>query len=686
MLEKLISKEMTSALAEVVKNKVEGRRTAAHSTLTKEAGDAFKAAYRDLQSFLEGIAKNLPLEENNLSEDMGNWISSGWVFPHLWGAIYPSDGGKISGEVPQLFVIRKPEVLRWGISMSTKAHANQVACASISEFLEKHEGLYVFFERGFTLENESSVDGHDKPTSLVKNVKVTSMNQPGNLAHDIQKDLMDLFPHFLALVEQFRSQSLIVDPDHDEDSVDSASGSESEDSKVENGVNYWTIAPGEGTRLWNDCLKNEIICVGWDDIGDLTPYQTHEMMKERYAKVRSQADSARNTIRALFDFAHTIKSGDVIFAKDGRQKIVGYGEVISDYLFDASRKEYKHIRKVKWLKSGNWSLDSNERMAVKAVTNITRHAGLVEKILSMINGKVSVPEVEVESGEPYSVEDALKDVFLSKDEFAEISEALRTKQNIILQGPPGVGKTFIAERLAYAMIGSRTKSCVEFVQFHPSYSYEDFVQGYRPAGGTFEMRNGVFMEICERARQSSEKPFVLVIDEINRGNLSKIFGELLMLIESDKRGKKIKLTYSKAGERFSVPSNLHIIGTMNTADRSLTMIDYALRRRFSFFDVKPAFESVQFKGRMAELGLKEQDIAFLTKQLKALNNRIADDTKYLGPGFEIGHSYFCNKSQGEQFNPWFLKILKHEIAPLLREYWFDDRERAEKEIAALKAS
>lgn len=214
----------------------------------------------------------------------------------------------------------------------------------------------------------------------------------------------------------------------------------------------------------------------------------------------------------------------------------------------------------------------------------------------------SNPKEENKQLKPYTQENFLNEVYMSEEDYTKLRLLLQNKKNIILQGAPGVGKTFSAKRLAYSMMGDIDESRIEFIQFHQNYSYEDFMMGYRPnEDGGFELKKGVFYNFCKRAQSNPDKDYYFIIDEINRGNLSKIFGELLMLIEKDYRDTEIKLAYN--GEMFCVPSNLYIIGMMNTADRSLAMIDYALRRRFSFYEMTPGFDTEGFKKYQESIGM-----------------------------------------------------------------------------------
>ena len=275
------------------------------------------------------------------------------------------------------------------------------------------------------------------------------------------------------------------------------------------------------------------------------------------------------------------------------------------------------------------------------------------------------PAAQEASIDAYTKSDFLDEVYMTEKRYENLVAVLRNKKNIILQGAPGVGKTFAARRLAWSMMGEKDDSRIEFVQFHQNYSYEDFMMGYKPVEDGFELKYGIFYRFCQRAANQPAKEFFFIIDEINRGNMSKIFGELLMLIEKDYRGTKATLAYN--GLLFSVPKNLYIIGMMNTADRSLAMIDYALRRRFSFFEVEPGFDSEGFIHY--QNGLNNETLNELINKVKDLNREISLD-KSLGKGFCIGHSYFCGRDVCTE--EWLHSIVDYDILPMLSEYWFDD--------------
>lgn len=281
----------------------------------------------------------------------------------------------------------------------------------------------------------------------------------------------------------------------------------------------------------------------------------------------------------------------------------------------------------------------------------------------------------------YTEKDFLNEVFMISDEYQKLKSLLLAKQNLILQGAPGVGKTFSAKRLAYSIIGEKDESKIEVIQFHQNYSYEDFIMGYKPKDdGGFELKHGVFYSFCKKAANDPEHKYFFIIDEINRGNMSKVFGELLMLIEKDYRGAKHEIRLAYNDEKFYVPKNLYILGMMNTADRSLAMIDYALRRRFSFYEMKPGFTSQGFIDYQNEIDSKEFNAVI--EGIINLNNNIEADES-LGSGFCIGHSYFCNRDNDDINIVWLKNVLEYDICPMLREYWFDDKEKYKSESRKL---
>ena len=435
-------------------------------------------------------------------------------------------------------------------------------------------------------------------------------------------------------------------------------------------VRYWLYAPGRGACKWDEFYERGIMGLAWGEVGDLSSYATKQDLKQRMLQIYPEKGSQKNDIHALWQFANEMKPGDVVFAKRGTTEIIGRGIVTGDYVYDADADHYPNVREVRWTDKGTWSLDEPWPVR-KTLTEITDYPVRLARIEALFEDEEDTFEGEeiLRPLTEYSVEKFLGEVYMDREQYGAIMGLLRAKKNIILQGAPGVGKTFAAKRLAYSMMGVKDASRVKLIQFHQSYSYEDFIEGYRPSGAGFELTKGAFYSFCKKAADDEENAYFFIIDEINRGNLSKIFGELFMLIESDKRGPDYKLQLLYSRELFYVPKNVHIIGMMNTADRSLAMLDYALRRRFAFVELSPAFDSDGF--RAYRVGLVNPSFEALVREVESLNRVIAEDES-LGEGFCIGHSYFCNMKPEDCTDAALASIVDYELIPMLKEYWFDE--------------
>ena len=341
---------------------------------------------------------------------------------------------------------------------------------------------------------------------------------------------------------------------------------------------------------------------------------------------------------------------------DGQQIYIEKTESLSSPIPYSFLKESKELENMEYFQNSQGSLFKVTKDEYDFIFDIIREENPVTTTDSIIK---------------YDKNNFLSEVYMSEQKYDKLSSILKSKKNIILQGAPGVGKTFSAKRLAYSIMGVIDEERVKFIQFHQNYSYEDFIMGYKPVNDGFELKNGIFYEFCQKASNNPTKDYYFIIDEINRGNMSKIFGELLMLIENDYRGVKATLAYN--GLSFYVPKNLYIIGMMNTADRSLSMIDYALRRRFSFFEIEPGFETKGFNEYQKNLNNEMLDIVI--NKIIELNNEIRND-KSLGKGFCIGHSYFTGLVDCD--DETLELIIEHDVLPMLLEYWFDDENKYKK--------
>lgn len=443
----------------------------------------------------------------------------------------------------------------------------------------------------------------------------------------------------------------------------------------------WLYAAGGGAEFWDQDRRDGIAAIGWDELGDMRRFASKDELSDAIVAQYEKKGRPIHDASACWNFSHEIAVGDTIVVKRGRQRIVGVGRVSGPYRFDDARPMFKHVLDVQWLWSGDLRLDIT--LPMKTLTDISRAQELRQRLRSLAPAASADASLETSVGEgapepeSYTVDEAMVDLFMARGEIERLVQLLERKKNLVLQGPPGVGKTFTAQRLAYLLMGERDDARIRFVQFHQAYTYEGFVRGLRPdAGGTFTIHPGPFYQLVSQARAAEEDAHVLIIDEINRGNLAKILGELMMLIEPDKRDPSwaVDLPHGERDEaKFFVPKNVYVIGTMNTADRSLALVDYALRRRFVFADLVPEVDGEPFSVFLASRGLDAPRIARIRRMVAGVNRLIADDPQ-LGRGFLVGHSYFCAPPPDDH-DAWLDDVVRFELLPLLEEYWFDTPER-----------
>lgn len=439
--------------------------------------------------------------------------------------------------------------------------------------------------------------------------------------------------------------------------------------EIASDARWWLYAPGEGAKYWDTYADEGVMAIGWRELGDLSEYESREEIAETLRKTKGTPDkSYMNASLACWEFVHVIKPGDVIIPKRGLYEYLGFGIVSSDYRYDQSREDQPNVRDVKWIKTGSWP-ETDGQIVLKTLTDITKYPDYVARLRSWI----------IEGVEP------------TANQVDRTHVDASARHNFILYGPPGTGKTYRTVDFALSIIEGQSLTGyekeprdevmrrfhvesqtgrIEFVTFHQSFSYEEFVEGIRPrveqGAVVFDVQPGVFLKLCDRAAADPENSYVIIIDEISRGNAARVFGELITLIEDDKRtgaDNQLHTTLPYSGKVFSVPANVYIVGTMNTADRSVEALDTAFRRRFSFKEIMPRPELLS----LADTADVDIDLGSL---LTAINWRIE---QLIDRDHQIGHAYFMGIASADDPLQALREVFVDRVIPLLREYFYSDQ-------------
>jgi len=622
------------------------------------------------QRMPESILCRLETEKRILSNVLKNDYGQGGAYDFLWGAFYPK-GHKRSHSAQLSLSINQSELAAGfyvgenGKDMQKRFKANskkpQVQNLAL-ELDKRFLGSNIVYGAQSRVELTSFTEWLHRIDELGVGARLFfSKNEVLNLssaelADKISELYINFFPLFFLALEENPFPS--IEEFYKGASIEMRSAWPEKPQ-------YWTWSAGEGGKHWDEFYDQGIIAIGWDEIGDIRQLKTKDEIRHKILAIygdntADNASSKKNDVLACWEFANEIKIGDIIFSKQGKSKIIGYGVVEGGYEFDDTRKIYKQVRKVKWLSKGDWVLPNENEFAVKTLTNITSYKNFVNLIVNLVGIKLRGDSTNVlPNNAAYSLDQCAEDSGFSVKDIEQWVRAINRKGQAIFYGAPGTGKTFIANKLALYLIGNGN-GFLDLIQFHPAYSYEDFIEGIRPAteGGqlTYTPAAGRFLDFCKKAEERDDI-CVLIIDEINRANLSRVFGELMYLLEY--RDQEMVLA---GGTKFRIPNNVRIIGTMNTADRSIALVDHALRRRFSFIPLSPRYEVIESFHEGTDFNPSE-----LIKVLKSVNTVINDKH------YHIGISFFLREDlRGEIADIWNL-----EIEPYLEEFFFDQQEKME---------
>jgi len=491
----------------------------------------------------------------------------------------------------------------------------------------------------------------------------------------------------------------------------------------------WLIGTGQEAAMWNRFQSRGEIAIGFatngEQVGDLATMTADQI----YARIKALTGKKdpKNDSRACWEFAHEMRVGELVIARSGSSRLLAAGRIAGPYAFDATAADFAHTRKVDWIDVHDRIMPDDVLLPTKTLTEMSRYpvyhslmlgewssaaenfleskghdAAAIDDYFKRVPFVVDAAVTPLDESAPNESAEAapsLKSIeadwFGSRADLAEIFRALATKRAVVLQGSPGTGKTFLAQKIAHHFAGSMDR--VHRVQFHPGYAYEDFVRGIRPTKDGFTVENGPLVRISNEAKRATRENFVLFIDEINRGNVAKILGEALSLIEVDKRDSKhsVKLGLAHEGSyEFWIPPNVTVLATMNTADRSIALVDYALRRRFAFIRLAPAYDRAEFSDWLIEQFAPDSDEGHSTddrsrrvarsiiEAMMSINELIVAD-KSFGNGFSIGHSFFCtfDPRHGEGVESWATRVFKQEICPLIDEYCVEHPKLRERLLA-----